>query len=271
MDSDTTLDQFFHVLKMTPPIIIPLKQPIAIRPEYIAQRNGTLRFLYRPFSSGFTVTDETDGLPQHLFTTSDKFWGGGRTLRETPLGPALLNMRFSDWSSRYYVLLPGQTRDTAAVQLHWKYKWSGRQECDVKVVNLAVPCGDADEMVRLRIEGQSKWNVRVNVYIGDSDAVVMTAKQVVMSWQLDWWVAIAEGFDLSLVSKLRRVVLNSRPDTHSPGGNASDVYQLCSTSTWSFLKERTMQDLALMVHAEYLEGCHGLVRRSIVIRDGLEA
>lgn len=68
------------------------------------------------------------------------------------------------------------------------------------MLNLASIVGDA-EIVRLRLEGQSRWNNRVNVYLGDSDTVVMTAKRDLYRLRTEWWVAVAEGFDLSLVSK----------------------------------------------------------------------
>lgn len=188
-------------IAMTPPIITPLKQPIAIRPEYIAQRNGSLLFRNNLWSTSFNITDQTDGFPCQLFTTKEKFWGGHWILRQNIVGPVLLELRRKtwSWSSKYYVLLPGMLQDAAAVQLHHRFSWSARYKIDVIVLNLAAPFGDA-EAVRLRIEGQSWRNMRLNVYLCDSSVLAMTAKRVMRPFRDDWWVDVAEGFDLSLVS-----------------------------------------------------------------------
>lgn len=185
---------------MTPPIITPLQQPIAIRPEYIAQRNAVLHFRHHIWSGGFSVTDRTGRTPLRLFRTRCKFWGGQQIFREPLRGPALLELRNKTWTWSSYILLPKLGHRTAVVQLYRTFTWSRRQKMDVDMLNLAPIVGDA-EINRLRLEGQSRWNTRLNVYLGDSDTVVMTAKRDLYRLRTEWWVAVAEGFDLSLVSK----------------------------------------------------------------------
>lgn len=73
---------------------------------------------------------------------------------------------------------------------------------DVDVLNLAVAVGDAG-IVRLQIESQTRWDTRVNVYLGDSNVAIMTAKRNLYHFRTEWWLTVAQGFDLSLVSQLR--------------------------------------------------------------------
>lgn len=79
---------------------------------------------------------------------------------------------------------------------------------DVNLLNLAATVGDAG-LVRLRIEGKTRWDTRVNVYLGDSNVVIMTAKRDLYRFRTEWWVAVAQGFDLSLVSRLRCLIFNT--------------------------------------------------------------
>lgn len=96
------------------------------------------------------------------------------------------------------------------------------------MVNLAAKIGDA-EMVRLRIESQTRWNTRMNVYLGDSDAVVMTAKRDLYRFRTEWWVAVAKGFDLSLVSGCLYLIPSyTYSDAKISAGHcASRVYLYC--------------------------------------------
>lgn len=183
------------------------------------------------------MIDQTGGIPLLLFRTRCKFWGDQQILREPLRGPPLLELRNKTWTWSSYILLPKLGRQTAVVQLCRKFTWSGRQKTDVDILNLAATVGDF-EIVRLRIEGQSRWNTRVNVYLGDSNIVVMTAKRDLYRLRREWWVAVAEGFDLSLVSRLHCPISISRFLTSGFTGHCVSFIHLCyGRSCCSLIKD----------------------------------
>lgn len=197
-----------------------LKQPIAIRPEHIADSQKT--FLVQQQGHGgskeprtkFTIEatnsakplrekDVIEGKKQHemLITVDARYLTledrhAFRDATGLPLFELYHNKSWVTW----YIDTPGGNGTKIAVI---KPRLSlFKDVLDVQLKNAAADGED----VTLHVRGQDVWKQRINVYFGDS--VVMTVKRTdklsayVFSKKLSWVVDVAEGMDVSLASAI---------------------------------------------------------------------
>ncbi|EAW14974.1 uncharacterized protein ACLA_003870 [Aspergillus clavatus NRRL 1] len=190
------------------PGLTPLKQPIALRTEYLASNTTKIRVKQHSirWSSGnFTVsTVPTDGSPaETLFTIDGDFgsWSQRRHVQDAS-GLPLFEISRKKLGVTWFVHLPGsKERDNAQPIATIVPQWHAlKDKFDIHFKNAAG--GDADLVLNVR--GQDIWKCKTHVYHGD--VLVMTSKLADMvsvyipgkgpNWELE----VAEGMDLSLAS-----------------------------------------------------------------------
>ncbi|KAF7128259.1 hypothetical protein CNMCM5793_002801 [Aspergillus hiratsukae] len=189
-----------------------LKQPIALRTEYIASSPTTIRVKQHSnsWSAGdFTVStvanNDSGTPPQTLFTVDGDFASVSQRRRmQDATGLPLFELARKRLGVTWFVHLPGsKERDepqpiaTIVPQFHML-----KDKFDVYFSNAAAAGGGED--IVLSVRGQDIWKYKTHVYYGD--ALVMTAKLTDMvsvyipGKRPEWEIEVAEGMDLSLAS-----------------------------------------------------------------------
>lgn len=209
---------------MTPPQLATLKSPIAILPQYIA--NSPTRLHVRGHLSSFSGADfdisyrtaATGFQPRPLLRTDGKCMSirNRISLLDAAAGQPLCEVQRKTLSflGTWYILLPGQNTDAPAVRFEVRWSWA-KDKIDVFVVNHNAAAEGQEgqpgkKEVTLRLKGQSVWKTRTNVYLGDSNLCVMTAKRARGQLRTEWDVDVSEGMDVALVS------IVSEPSISSP-------------------------------------------------------
>lgn len=195
---------------MPAPELALLKQPIAIREEYIARAPTTLRIKQLDISGiDFAISrEDSDSQPgsskspkeETLFTADGKFmsWSQKRTFRDAS-GLPLIDLYRKTSGVTWYAELPGTKSATPILRFASRVAFC-KHKIDVDFKN-ATPDGSR---IRLEVRGQDIWKLRTNVYLGN--AVVMTVKRTdkmkvyLPGLKLEWVVDVAEGMDLLLGS-----------------------------------------------------------------------
>lgn len=242
---------------MTPPQLANLKSPVAILPQYIAQSPTRLHvrghlssfsgadfdISYRNAATGFQSQQlmKSDGKVMSARNRISLFDAAGQPLFE-------IQRKTLSFLGTWYILLPGQTTDAPAVRFEVRWSWA-KDKIDVFVVNTAAE-GEAEaegegqpgkKEVTLRLKGQSMWKTRTNLYLGDSEACVMTAKRARRQLRPEWDVDVSEGMDVALVSKPLKPVctISAVPSflflffflsAFLGGGGGQFSFSLCSSS-----------------------------------------
>ncbi|RHZ64970.1 hypothetical protein CDV55_100591 [Aspergillus turcosus] len=192
-----------------------LKQPIALRTEYIASSPTTIRVKQhsKSWSAGdFTVsTVPSDGSgsgspAQTLFTVDGDFASVSQRRRvQDATGLPLFELARKRLGVTWFVHLPGSKEkdDPAPIATIVPQFHMLKDKFDVYFSNAAGVDGGREEIV-LSVRGQDIWKSRTHVYYGD--ALVMTAKLTDMvsvyipGKRPEWEIEVAEGMDLSLAS-----------------------------------------------------------------------
>jgi hypothetical protein len=187
-----------------------LKQPIALRTEYIASSPTTIRVKQHSnsWSAGdftvSTVPSDCSSPAQTLFTIDGDFASVSQRRRvQDATGLPLFELARKRLGVTWFVHLPGskekdepQPIATIVPQFHML-----KDKFDVHFSNAAAAAGG--EEIVLTVRGQDIWKSRTNVYYGD--ALVMAAKLTDMvsvyipGKRPEWEIEVAEGMDLSLV------------------------------------------------------------------------
>lgn len=194
-------------------------QPIAILPEYIANSPTRVYLGQRLiFSSGhpldvsYSNASTASGRPTQIFTTYKA--RGMRTsthdrvtLYSTATGATVYcvensGSRWSRRDARWHVCLPGQSNALPAVHTEKRRGLIGRGGLWVWVANAAIsaagpwrPCPEVWlEVKEGRMLGQTE------VFVASSGVRVMSARKSVWHFRRGWYVDVAAGMDISLVS-----------------------------------------------------------------------
>ena len=216
-----------------------LKQPIAIRNEYVARESTTFRVQQhgKGLSSGrFTIVQPDDQSfmekpsspekssdaateDQTLMYVDGQFGslGAKRSFRDAS-GLPLFDLYRKAAGVTWFVELPGGS-DTAIARLAPRFS-TLKDKLEVTVKNAA---GDGEDTT-LHVQGQDIWKQRTNVYLGDK--VVMTAKRTdkwsvyVPGKKLEWVVDVAAGMDISLAAVIVVVLAANMYDSSMQHSNA---------------------------------------------------
>lgn len=182
--------------------IAPAYQPVALLPDYVAKQPTTLNMrLYLNWGkhvsgSDFCIKDVTPGQqPKEIFTTDASAWSvkEKRVLLNAARMPVFqMQRKIMAMRSTWLLMLPGQTPENAAVKFvaHLRLK-------DKVDVHVTLQDGSS---LHLKVKGENWLKTRTNVYLGDSDVLLMHAERKCWSWTIDWTMHVAEGMDLALVS-----------------------------------------------------------------------
>ncbi|KAA8646789.1 hypothetical protein EYZ11_009959 [Aspergillus tanneri] len=188
-----------------------LKQPIALRTEYLAPNTTTIRVKQhsKSWSAGdFTVsTVPTANSPaQTLFTVDGDFASVSQRRRvQDATGLPLFEISRKRLGVTWFVHLPGgrekdDPRPIATIVPQWH---ALKDKFDVHFKNAARGGVGHGEII-LNVRGQDIWKSRAHVYHGD--VLVMTSKlKDMVSVYIpgkgpEWEIEVAEGMDLSLAS-----------------------------------------------------------------------
>ena len=192
------------------PGVTTLKQPLAIRPDYIATHSTSIRVnQHRTSISGgdYTISklpnnnEATNNQePEDLFTVTGhvKSLSQRRHFRDAS-GLPLFELSRKKTGVTWFVSLPSAKSDDECIATIAPRMSALKDKGDVYVANAAA--GGAE--VRLEVRGQDVWKLRTNVYLDGK--VVVTAKRTdklvrcIPGMRPEWHVDVAEGMDLSLV------------------------------------------------------------------------
>lgn len=175
--------------------LTPLKEPLAILPQYIPNSHTTIHV--RGHQSGlssyaFEITTATPTQQQQALFRSDGRFTKHHVVRNAATNAPLFEIHRKALSmlGTYAVQLDNGSGGGEAVRA--ERRWSlGRQRVDVHIPGRGVT---------LTLKGQDFARTKVNVYLGDSDACVMSCRRERWTRGQAWEADVAEGFDLSLVS-----------------------------------------------------------------------
>lgn len=191
------------------PALTTLKQPIALRTDYIATSPARLSVIQHRLGltgGDFTISllsTDNDNLP-HASGAIFRVEGRVASIRDRrhfrdASGLPLFELARKATGVTHFVKLPGaspEAESIATIAPRWNIF---KDKFDVFVANAAAN----GEEVTLEVRGQDIWKLRTNVYF--KGAVVMTAKMAskltpyVPGIKREWIVDVAEGMDLALV------------------------------------------------------------------------
>lgn len=197
------------------PTLATLKQPIALRPDYVATRPTKLSVVQKRIGltgGDFTISTIPSGDGDSSSAQrSDLFFVEGRvaSIRERrhfrdASGLPLFELTRKATGVTHFVQLPGAPPDAPSIATIAPRLNIFKDKFDVFLANAA----DYGREVVLEARGQDIWKLRTNIYY--NGAVVVTAKMAnkltpyVPGIKREWIVDVAEGMDLSLVGALVR-------------------------------------------------------------------
>lgn len=219
------------------PELTALKQPIAIRPEYVVNHDTSFQVQQhgKGLSSGrFTIFQPneqpmkeksekslSDSPPSQTIMYVDGKFGSLEAKRSfcDHSGLPLFDLYHKFAGVTWYVELPGGN-DTAIARLAPRAS-TLKDKLEVSVKNAAAN----GEETTLHVQGQDIWKQRTNVYLGDK--VVMTAKRTdkwsvyVPGKKLEWVVDIAAGMDIALASVIVVVLAANMYDSSMQSSSSS--------------------------------------------------
>lgn len=193
--------------------IAPTKEPIAVRPEFVASKTTSIQVKQHSasWSSGnFTVSSTPtaeDPNSKELFVVDGDLasWSQRRHFRDAS-GLPLFEISRKKLGVTWYLHLPGKSNNKENIFEPIATivpKWSAlKDKFDVHIRNAALN----GERTTLAVRGQNVWKSRTNVY--HDDRLVMTVKLTdrvavyLPGKRPSWEVVVAAGMDLSLVGYL---------------------------------------------------------------------
>lgn len=203
------------------PELTALKQPIAVRTEYIVDKDTTFRVQQhgKGLSCGkFTIFSPDGGAdadevlstkgasaekqkPQTLMYVDGKYGSieEKRAFRDAS-GLPLFDVYHRAIGVTWYIELPGGN-GTPFARIKPRFSML-KDVLDVHIKNAAAN----GEEVTLHVQGQDIWKQRTNIYLNDK--VIMTAKRIdklsvyLPGKKLEWDVDITAGMDISLASAI---------------------------------------------------------------------
>lgn len=196
------------------PDLTALKQPIAIRPELVVDNETALRIQRHGnalSSRKFTVFVPTEDNDEKRAFQKEILHVDGRaySCRERrhfcdASGRPLFDLYHRLLRPTWLVELPDD-KDTGGPIARIKPKiYASKGHFKVIVENRT----DSSRQVTLQVRSQDIWKLRTNVYLENTDQVVMTVKRTdkmsvyVPGKKVEWVINVAAGMDLSLASAI---------------------------------------------------------------------
>ncbi|KAJ3479429.1 hypothetical protein NLG97_g8322 [Lecanicillium saksenae] len=202
---------------MLPELSAP-KQPIAIRPEFLAREDTSFRVQQEgkgASSTKFTIfSPEKDAIKDEKGISSEKRASPATLLsvdgkysspeeRRTFVdasGLPLFDLYHAPRGTTWHIEVPGGNSPSLAF-----IEPQGSTMKDDYKLQFRNAAADGQDVV-LRVQGQDIWKLRTNVLLGDK--VVMTTKRLdklsvyVPGSKVEWQVDVAEGMDMALAAAI---------------------------------------------------------------------
>lgn len=227
------------------PELSPLKQPVAIRPEFIARQETSL--LVRQQGKAAASTKFAVFAPEHDAAAGDEKGAPDASApREPPSysdkpllsadgkyssdeerrtffdasGLPLFDLYHTRRGSTWHIEVPGGKSPSLGF-VEPQFTSATKEEYKVQLRNAA---GSGEDVV-LRVQGQDVWKLRTNVTVGDQ--VVMTAKRLdrmsvyLPGSKVEWQVEVAEGMDMALASAIMVVLATN---LYTSGRSRGNIY-----------------------------------------------
>ncbi|KAJ4151188.1 hypothetical protein LMH87_011903 [Akanthomyces muscarius] len=201
------------------PELSPLKQPIAIRPEFVAREDTSFRVQQEgkgAASTKFTIFSpendvpkdekgaipETKKSPATLISVDGKYSSADerRSFLDAS-GLPLFDLYHTPRGTTWHIEVPGGNSPSLA----FIEPQDSRMKDDYKV-QFRNAAAEGGQDVLLRVQGQDIWKLRTNVLLGDK--VVMTTKRLdklsvyLPGSKVAWQVDVAEGMDMALAAAI---------------------------------------------------------------------
>ncbi len=204
------------------PELSPLKQPIGIRPEFIAREETSFRVHQEgkgAASTKFTIfspeqnapkdgkgaVTETEKSPTTLISVDGKYSSAEerRTFLDAS-GLPLFDLYHAPRGTTWHIEVPGG--NSPSVAFIEPQESAVKDDYKLQLRNAAAGAGAGGQDVVLRVQGQDIWKLRTNVLLGDQ--VVMTTKRLdklsvyLPGSKVAWQVDVAEGMDMALAAAI---------------------------------------------------------------------
>lgn len=201
------------------PELISLKQPIAIRPEFVARGNTSFRVLQHgkgAASTKFTIfSPERDATKDEKIFPPEKNPSSAvllhvdgkysspeerRTVFDTS-GLPLFDLYHNPRGLTWHIEVPGGNSPSLA----FIEPQGAAMKDDYKLQFRNAAAADSQDVV-LRVQGQDIWKLRTNVTLDGQ--VIMTTKRLDMmsvympGSKVEWQVDVADGMDMALAAAI---------------------------------------------------------------------